>query len=585
MDTETFIAQHGDLLPQAYRDNPRATDLFLSQLATDEGSRVTATEIDGVRQYTAEAAVDTIPDAQKGPVTTAYMTDATPYKVRPVVRPLDDLVPSHDIEGNETPDYPQDLQPRTGRTSLTSGEVTRENAGRMISDRVVKFPIQFDTGPPLTSKQHPARTVAGTGRTNMLKYVRDKAQDPAPENDIFREIWQDYQDTLRAEVDALNMDPAVLDQPDPVLTYELVENVDEVAIAEDTNISSTLDATGQEQAKHDANRLFDADLLASWSNPELAPFASAIFDPENQAFRNALIRKIPANLRSAFLNAKEELSKQGIERIQDALMHYVFGGTRTAQLLLDEGSIEDAPKIKLMLDYILADLAYVKSRGLDISQEMDAAIHRLIAFSKRADEAPAEEKKEFNKTERMWKEVNSYLSQQNVIGGQDSPLERQILYLLYTRRGAEKQLAEHFQLWAQQAVDLLSAQGGLGLFDAGDPKAQSAALFDVIIKTYLESEAFQIDKDRAGEDNPWRTPSNVPPELRDIRREIDAIQSSTQQTTTFNAWVDEFLQHVQGDTDATAAAPATDNQQAAGTRPAQRSPTGEDTGHSNRTRP
>ncbi len=569
LDVETFIQQHADVLPQAYRENPRALDLFLGELAADDTSRVTATETDGVRQYTAEAAVDTIPEEQKGPVTTAYMTDATPYKVRPVIRPLDALVPSHDIEGNKTPNYPEELQPREGRDSLSSAAATRANAGRVISDRIIKFPIQFDTGPPLTSKQFPARTVAGTGRTNMLKYVRDKARDPAPENDVYREIWQDIQDTLRREVEALGMDTAILDNtPDPVMTYELVENVDEVAIAEDTNISSTLDTTGREQAKHDARRLFDADTLALWNtdaDPDadateaLATFDAAIMTPANERFRNAVIGRIPDNLRPDFLSKdertkKETLGKKGIERLKDALMYYIFEGSETAQRLIDEGAIEDAPKIKLMLDYILVDLAYVKARGLDISKELDAAIYRLISFSKRADAAPKAEKDEFNKTERMWKEVNSYLSQPLADGGQDSPLERQILYLLYTKRGAEKQLAGHFHEWAVQAVDFLAQQES-SMFEADDPAVLSARVFDVVIKRYLEAEAFQIDKDRVNEANPWRTPSNLPPELRDIRREIDEIASSTEQTTTFNDWVKNFLEHIrsldtQGDTDA-----------------------------------
>ena len=53
VDAAAFIEQFPDTLPQAYRENPRALDLFLSELAADEASRVTATETDGVRQYTA----------------------------------------------------------------------------------------------------------------------------------------------------------------------------------------------------------------------------------------------------------------------------------------------------------------------------------------------------------------------------------------------------------------------------------------------------------------------------------------------------------------------------------------------------
>lgn len=517
--------------------------------ATESGAE-SAVSTQGV-PATQTPEVDDTPEAQKGDIQTAYLTDGTPYRVRPVVRALDEVIPSHDIDGNKSENYPEALQPRGGRETLTSRDQGRENAGKLIWEWVQKFMHHFRDGPPLTSKQYPKRTIAGTGRTNMLKYVRDNLP----------EKWQEGQEKLRTELANVGIDPAILDGiPDPVLTYELVDDVDELLIAKDTNIGTTLDVSSAEQAEQDADNMIDADLLVRWTDTN-APFATALQAPENQEFRNMLISRVPTHLRPAFLTSDETgLSQEGVQRIQNALIRYVFGDESISQQLINEGTLEEASKLGLMLQYIIPTLAQVKSKGLDIGSEMSGAASTLISLSKQADRTEIEGVKlSGTKEDRLWGYLQNYLQTPDTTDPA-STLERQILYLLYSKRNAEKQLATHFLKWAEFASEELNTAAGLGFFEP-DPVQISEQAFDGIIRGHLSLEAFEVDDDRqkAGESNVWRTPGNLPPELQEIRAEIDDISGATAQTERFNAWVDAFLAriHAQEATDATPTADQT----------------------------
>lgn len=574
VDAETFLSMFGDKMPQVYRDNPRAMDILLNLLVEDSDSRVVSADPTeaGVRQYTAEAAVDTVPDTQKGTETTAYMTDATPYKVRPVVRELDELIPSHDIEGNETPDYPADLQPREGRESQISSDVTRENASKLIPSLSLDFPIQFDKGPPLTSKRYPGRTVAGTGRTNMLKWARDHHP----------EKWQAYQDALREQVEALGIDPAVLDNmQSPVLHYELTENVDEIEIAKDTNVQTTLDNTATETAGQDAD-YFDDNLMALWQ-PGEGSFEDALKSEGNQPFRTALFNRIPKHLVSGFMTADNaNFSADGIKRIQNAMIRYVFGGEigdRLSKTFIETG-IEDLKNIDTMLRNIVATLAYAKANGQDIGPELASAIFRFIEFNNRANA----DTRRIPKDVLLYAEIDALYRTKTTV---DAPslLEKQLLYLLYAKRGTPRQLAGDFQTWAERAAGLSTTeQTDFISGDTAPTAANSETIFAGIIEDYINATVFETRETQDGTTE-LLPPESMPPELVDMREDMDKLPTTEDKQSFVSAWIQNFLEVMnegepltQGDTDATATPEATtDNQQDTGTGPAERSTTGADT--------
>lgn len=576
IDAETFIEQFGDELPQAYRENPRALDLFLSQLAADEGSRVTATETDdGVRQYTAEVEANEVPEARVGETTVAYASDGvTEFRVRPVLRNLDELVPSHDIDGEQRPDYPQHLQPRGARGGRISLDLARQRAEKTNFDWVLKFFRNLRDGPPLTSKKHPRRSVSGSGRLQMFNIMR---QD-------FPENWQEYQRRLRQELEELGMDPAEADAMEaeggsPLLTYELVDFVDEVFVARDANEETTLDHTATETAEQDAD-YFDDDLMGLWQ-PGTGDFADALKSEANQPFRTALFNRIPTHLVSGFMTAdNKNLSNDGIKRIQNAMIQYVFGGEigdRLSEMFI-ETELEDADvrSIGTMLRNAVATLAYTKANGQDISQDLASAIFRFIEFNNRADK----DTRRVPKEDLLWAELDALYNTAALI---DAPslLEKQILYLIYAKRNAPRQLADDFQAWAASAV----TTGAADMFGgAAETATTSEAIFAGIIRDHIETTIFQTQEvDGKTELLP---PSSMPPELVNLRTDIDAIPTTEGKAAAVSDWINSFLSVMnegqEVDTDATPATrpeevPTPDTQRT-GTRIPEGRPPGSDPG-------
>ena len=471
--------------------------------------------LDEIRQR--QEAETEVPETRVGTETVGFESDGTTeHRVRPVLRELDAVVPSHDLAGEQRPDYPDDLQPREARGGMISMEQVRQTASQPNFAWLLEFPKQFRDGPPLTSQKNPRRVVSGNGRTLALTLMRENY----PEN------WEGYQEALRAELEKVGIDPAEADaMENPVLTYELLDNTDEVALASDANTQATLDNTAAEQAGQDAD-YFDDEIMALWQ-PGSGDFTESLKSEANQPFRTALFNRIPTNLVSGFMTVdNRNFSNDGIQRIQNAMIRYVFGGDIGGQLaktFIEEG-LEDTKNIESMLRNSIATLAYAKANGQDIGAELASAIFRFIEFNQRADKD----------TRRIPKEVLLYAE---IEGFYRTPamlepvplLEKQLLYLIYAKRNAPRQLAEDIQTWARTAI----TSGETDLFGGSEIATNSESIFPRIIRNHLSETIF------GGVDA-----SSMPPELVNLREDIDAIPTAEGKVQAVSDWTDAFLRQM-----------------------------------------
>lgn len=472
----------------------------------------------------AESPAEAIPQARIGRENTGYESDGTTgHRVRPVLRELDDLVPSHQTDGQKREDYPEDLQPREGRGGAISMEQVRNTARTPNFAFLLEFFKQFRDGAPVTSKKHPRRIVSGNGRTLALQIMR---QD-YPEN------WEGYQEALRAELEKVGIDPAEADAMEaPVLTYELVDDIDEVALAKDANVQATLDHTAAEQASQDA-QYFDDDLMALWQ-PSEGNFEETLKSEDNQAFRTALFNRIPTHLVSAFMTAdNKNFSNDGIQRIQNAMIRYVFGGQIGEQLsrIFIETGLEGVKNIEAMLRNAIASLAYAKANGQDISTDLASAIFRFLEINETA-EREAQQRKQ-PKDVMLYAGIDALYKSGALI---DAPtlLEKQLLYLIYAKRNAPRQLADDFQTWARSVVSMASTEASL--FDV----STSTAIFAGMIRDYIRETIFETRPDADGR-MVLLPPESMPPELVNLREDIDKISTTEGKTQAVNDWIDAFL--------------------------------------------
>lgn len=469
---------------------------------------------------------ENIPQAQIGTETVGYESDGvTAHNVRPVLRELDDLVPSHQLDGEKREDYPEDLQPREGRGGAISMSQVRKTAQQPNFAFLLEFFKQFRDGAPVTSRKHPRRILSGNGRTLALQLMRQEY----PEN------WEGYQAALRAELEKVGINPAEADAMEaPVLTYEIMDDIDEVALAKDANVQATLDHTAAEQASQDTE-YFDDDLMALWQ-PGEGSFEEVLTSEENQQFRSTLFQRIPTHLVSAFMTAdNRSFSNDGIQRIQNAMIRYVFGedvGDQLAKVLIEQG-LEDVKNVEAMLRNAIASLAYAKANGQDISTDLASAIFRFIEINRNA-ERDAQQRKQ-PKDVMLYAGIEAFYQSGALI---EAPtlLEKQLLYLIYAKRNAPRQLADDFQVWAQNTVSRAQASQG-GMFS--DPTI-SEAIFAGIIRDYIRETIFATRVTPEGQTT-LVPPDSLPPELVNLRESMDAMSDAADKERFANDWIDAFL--------------------------------------------
>ncbi len=223
----------------------------LRVLPLDSGFRIVA---EG--EVTRPAALETGPDlpdtlAERRETAARSLNDPNKlYKFKYELVPLGSLKTSHDDNFNIRQDYPQELQPRQrdrAASKLQIGQI----ANTLSPEALLTDVQQLDRGPAIVG---PDKAVeSGNGRVMALRLAR--AQVP--------ERWQDYQDTLRGQLDTFGF---TLDEynkiADPVLVRERLTPVNRPAFAAEANQSAVLTMSPLEQALQDSQRVSPAALQA-----------------------------------------------------------------------------------------------------------------------------------------------------------------------------------------------------------------------------------------------------------------------------------------------------------------------------------
>ena len=517
----------------------------ISELESIQGTEDTqqeeqaGTDIDGDGTEPAGSVPEeTTPAERIGTENVAFWSDedpANPIQVRPVVRELDELIPSHDAEGRPREDFPAELelQPREGRETLTAVQKIREDARKFNPLSAIEFKRNLAYGPPVTSKKHPRALIAGTGRLNALYIIRKE----------YPEKWAEIQQVLRTELEKLGMDPTVLDTMEaPVLTSELVSDLDEVALARDTNRDSRLGAGAAETAGQDA-KYFDDELMALWEQPN-PNFAESLNAPENADFRRVLFSRIPKEDQPAYLRAQKQeggrqsvqFSTDGIKRVQNAMIRYVFGedvGAQLANMFIETELKGERKAVADMVRNALGPLTYAKARGADIGSPLAAAILRFMEI----DSVAGRQDTSIPIDERLWTQVEAVFQQPDML---PVPLlEKQLLYLVYAKRRSPAQFATLISNWAQQGVALTSQTNEL-FGETQDIQTVSEELFAAAIREHIRSTVFGWSENAKGEKT-WHGVDRMPYELKPLREELGRMSKAADTDGFANVWIDAFL--------------------------------------------
>ena len=542
-DVLETLSQDPDADMEAVVDSTIAALVDNQTLSPEDGQALKTTVVEQItpaveelkQKQAAERQRAEVPEEHIGPERVGFWSDEDPEKpihVRLVVRELEELIPSHDEEGNPREDYPEGLQPRQQRSGPVAVQKNREDASRFNPESAVRFSTDFARGPILTSKKEPGVIIAGTGRRSILKIVHDNHP----------EKWEALQQRNRQELEDADMDPSILDDMTaPVVTYELVSDLDEVELAKDTNRDSLLGHSDVEDASFDAS-LLEGDILFLWDDTHgETDFAKALESPENQNFRNQIISKIPKRMQPQFLTSdNKNLSDTGKRRLQNAMIRYVFDGElgkMFGKQLIDSGAGGNITLNEVILNS-MPTFAKMKANGIDIGEHLTRAINRYVDFDNAAEaEASSEDNKRretgpLTKEELLWRNLETSFATLSFVP--EPLIENQLLYLLYAKKkgNAYKPAIITFREVGEAAIELKRREP-----DADAIKNTENIINGAIVR-YLTSEAYARQAEKQSLEV---LIDRMPPEVRAIRMAYEAATGAEAKKAAAEAQIMEIL--------------------------------------------
>lgn len=218
---------------------------------------------------------------------------------------LDDLVASHDTQGDKNPDYPQDKQPRN--RDKAASLIQTNGIGADIHPEEVGASASTATGAPMTAapRADGKRVVlSGNGRTIGLQKMYEDGGAEA--------------DKYRAWLTSQGHDITGMKQP--VVSREILNPMDDaqqVEFAKDAGSNPIMGTSAGEKAVSDSKGLSD-DLIASYKGGDVT-------DPQNADFVRQFVQTLPKSEQNVMASTSNELTTEGAERIRNALMHYAYG--------------------------------------------------------------------------------------------------------------------------------------------------------------------------------------------------------------------------------------------------------------------
>lgn len=233
------------------------------------------------------------------------------YQFRYRIASMDDLVPSHTLDGMRNRKFPSELQPRQ-RDRAASQQWISETAAHLAPEALINQSSRIDDGSPIVGKD--LIVESGNGRALAMDTARQEHPDR----------WNAYQDYLKQHVEDFGIDPAVLATvKDPVLVRERTDSTDRLSFVREANGQVVASMSGVELAASDANKI-NPEILAGFRISENQSLEEAIRAAGNRGFVRSFVSGLPRNDQGAMADARGNLSRLGVQRIKAALLAAFF---------------------------------------------------------------------------------------------------------------------------------------------------------------------------------------------------------------------------------------------------------------------
>ncbi len=235
-----------------------------------------------------------------------------------------DLIASHEPNGQPNKVYPEDIQPRD-RQRLSSIQQMADIAKNLNPEMLLADQKAIDRGTPITRPDNVV--LSGNGRAGAVKLA---AAD-------YPDSYGSYKQSFLDQARKFGFTPAQVEQlgkmRDPVLVRERVNPVGtDAEFARAANGLDKLQYGASEQANLDAGKINDNALSGLVVSPG-ASVDEAIRSPHGEALRNTFLRSIPKEDARGMMDANGQLSRDGLQRIKAALFAKTYPGDAGQSLL------------------------------------------------------------------------------------------------------------------------------------------------------------------------------------------------------------------------------------------------------------
>ncbi|MCO7216893.1 hypothetical protein [Halomonas sp. OfavH-34-E] len=264
----------------------------------------------------------------------------------------EELIASHDINGDPNPAFPAELQPRDRGRDASIAWV-KKTAQQLDPDSLGRT-RRADTGAPIVG---PDRVVeSGNGRTMAIQEAyRSGSAD-------------EYREWLVEEAHHYNLDAGrVRAMKAPVLVRVRTSKLDRREFAVEANQDDKLSMTGTEKARADADRL-DEGLIAKLADD------GNLLSAANREFVNGFLQSLGDTEAAQYMTSDGKPTGALIARIQAAIFAKAYSDDRLLEMTADASKPEVANVINALN---VAAPEFIRAQAAD-QAGTDALTHQLV---------------------------------------------------------------------------------------------------------------------------------------------------------------------------------------------------------------
>lgn len=409
-----------------------------------------------------------VPTGRTNPVKTAK---GTKLNTQFAVVEADRLIVSHDANGKENPNFPQELQPRD-RARETSQAWVQKVAANLDPDSLGRT-SRADSGAPIVGSD--AVVESGNGRTMAIKLAYERGTA-----DEYRQWLIDDAEYFGLDADQIK------GMQSPVLVRVRTSDTDRQVFVVEANQDDKLTLTATEQARSDAKRL-DDQLLGLFAPGEDGDLLTSA----NQRFIQGFLKSLGETEAAQYMTTDGKPTKGLVDRIKAAIFSKAYNDDRLLEMMADQTK----PEIQNVLNALgVAAPRFIEAQGFgrvateSVSEQMIDGIEQSL--DQRVVDAVVKATNTLLAAKANNQDIAEYVKQQGLFEDIDEGVAALAVFLAKNGRSA-KRMAIAFKAMATFVKnDALDQQNG-GLF--GEP--QPPSMVDVVAAANRELQQRYGDDD------------------------------------------------------------------------------------------